>query len=177
MGFASLGENVLISEKSSIYGASRIHLGKNIRIDDFCVISAGENGIYIGNNVHIACYCSLIGKEKITMDDFSGLSSKVSIYSSTDDYSGNALTNPTVADKFTNVISKPVYLGKHVIVGAGSIVLPGVVLDTGVSVGALSLVTKSFEEFLIIGGTPAKILKPRCKNILELEWKYKNESQ
>jgi len=169
LGFSSFGNNVLISDKASIYGANRIKIGNNVRIDDFCILSAGESGIEIGSNVHIACYVSLIGSEKITISDFSGISSKCSIYSSTDDYSGEYLTGPTVPDKFKNIISKPVFLGKHVIVGSGSVILPGVILQAGVAVGAMSLVNKSFDEFKIIGGIPAKILKDRNKNLLTLE--------
>ena len=54
MGFASVGQNVQISDKASFYGASRITLGNNVRIDDFCVLSAGIGGIAIGNYIHIA---------------------------------------------------------------------------------------------------------------------------
>lgn len=174
LGFASIGKNVFISNKASIYGADKIHIGNNVRIDDFCILSAGKEGIYIGNNVHIACFTSLIGKEKITIEDFSGISSRVSIYSSTDDFSGNYLTGPTVNSDYTNVISNPVYLHKHVIIGSGSIILPGVTLNIGVAVGALSLVNKSFPEFTIVGGTPAKILKVREKKLIQLEQKYIN---
>jgi acetyltransferase-like isoleucine patch superfamily enzyme len=171
IGFKKFGKNVLISDKVSIYNPQNIELGDNVRIDDFCVISAGKS-IVIGNNVHIACYSSLIGQGEIIMDDFSGLSSRVSVYSSSDDYSGEFLTNPTVDSEFTGVISKPVYLGKHVIVGAGSVILPGVSLQNGVAVGSLSLVTKSFEEYKIIGGLPAKFIKERKRKIEELEWSY-----
>jgi galactoside O-acetyltransferase len=171
IGFKSIGTNVLISNKASIYNAPEISIGNNVRIDDYCVISAGKN-IFIGNNVHIACYSSLIGKADIVMDDFSGLSSRVSIYSSSDDYSGEFLTNPTVDPEFTGIISKSVYLGKHVIVGAGSVILPGVTLKNGVAVGSLSLVTKSFGEYKIIGGSPAKFIKERKRKIEELECLY-----
>lgn len=83
--FKSLGNDVKISDKASIYNAKNISIGNNVRIDDFCILSAGEDGIEIGNNVHIACYCSLIGKGKIILENYSGLSSRVSIYSSNDD--------------------------------------------------------------------------------------------
>lgn len=69
MGFASVGENVEISDSASFYGSSRIKIGNNVRIDDFCVISAGKGGIDIGNYIHIAVYTSLIGSEKITLND------------------------------------------------------------------------------------------------------------
>ena len=80
-GFESVGSNVKISKKTSIYNPKKIKIGNNVRIDDFCVISAGKGGIEIGNNVHIAIFCSLIGQERIVMNNFSGLSSRVSIYS------------------------------------------------------------------------------------------------
>ena len=54
LGFASLGEGVLISDKTSIYGAERMHIGDRTRIDDFCVLSAGAGGFEMGKHVHIA---------------------------------------------------------------------------------------------------------------------------
>jgi len=169
MGFASLGENVQISDKASFYGASRITIGSNTRIDDFCVLSAGEGGIEIGNHIHIAVYTSLIGAGQICLADFCNLSSRVSIYSSSDDYSGETLTNPTVPDEFKNVRHAPVYLGRHVIVGSGSVILPGVTLEDGVAVGALSLVNKDCAAFGIYAGNPVRRVKERKRNLLDLE--------
>src|SRR5690606_26286560 len=151
--------NVLISDKASIYNPEKISIGSHVRIDDFCVLSAGEGGIEIGNYVHIAVFSLLIGAGRITLDDFSGVSSRVSIYSSNDDYSGRALTNPTVAESFKNVKVASVSIGKHVIIGSGSIVLPGVTVGKGTAIGALSLVTKNCDEFKIYSGSPARALK------------------
>jgi galactoside O-acetyltransferase len=172
LGFKSVGENVLISNKTSIYNPQNISIGNNVRIDDFCVISAGRNGIEIGNNVHIAVFCSLIGLEKIVMKDFSGLSSRVSIYTSTDDYSGEFMTNPTVDHNFTNVINGEVILGKHVIIGAGTIILPGVTISDYSAVASLSLVNKNVDQLKIVGGVPIKVLKERKNNLINLECEY-----
>lgn len=169
IGFKSVGENVLISDRASIYGAANISIGSNVRIDDFVVLSAGDGGIEIGNYIHIAVYSSLIGAGKITLCDFCNISSRVSIYSSSDDYSGEFMTNPMVPDQLTNVIKAPVYISKHVIIGSGSVVLPDVTLGDGVAVGGLSLVTKSFDQFLIVAGAPAKKIKERKTTVLELE--------
>ena len=169
LGFFSVGENVQISDKASFYGASQISLGSNIRIDDFCTLAAGTGGISIGNYVHIAVGSTLIGAGKITMSDFSGLSSRVAIYSSSDDYSGAALTNPTVPSQYTGVTHADVFLGKHVIVGSGSVILPGVTLEEGVAVGALSLVQKNCQAFGIYAGNPVRRIKERKRDLLELE--------
>ena len=53
MGFKSIGENVFISDKASIYGVKNIEIGSNVRIDDFCIISAGDGGIKIGDYVPV----------------------------------------------------------------------------------------------------------------------------
>jgi len=79
MGFSAVGKNVLISDRASFYNSSNISIGNNVRIDDFCVFSAGSSGIKIGSYIHIAAYSSLIGAGKITLEDFSNISSRVSI--------------------------------------------------------------------------------------------------
>jgi galactoside O-acetyltransferase len=172
MGFASVGDNVQISDRASFYGAAQITLGSNIRIDDFCVISAGSGGIAIGNHVHIAVGASLIGTGKITLCDFAGISSRTSIYSSNDDYSGAVMTGPTLPAEFTNVRHADVFIGKHVIVGSGSVILPGVTLEDGVAVGALSLVNRDCKAFGIYIGNPARRIKERKRHLLELEQRF-----
>ena len=168
MGFASLGENLMISDRASFYNCSQISIGNNVRIDDYCVLSAGAGGIKIGNYVHIAVYASLIGAGKIIISDFCGISSHVSVYSSSDDYSGAAMTNPMVPAAFTNVTSSDVILERHVIVGSGSVILPGVVIAEGAAIGALSLVREDCRAFGIYVGAPVRFIKERKRDLLHL---------
>lgn len=163
IGFRSLGNNVLISDKASIYNPKNIDIGSNVRIDDFCILSAGEGGIRIGNYVHIACYAHLIGQGEIILDDHSQVSGKVSIYSSSDDFSGNFLVGPTVPSEFTNVRHGKVHLEKFVVLGCNTVILPGVTLKEGCAVGALSLVTKDLEAYKLYGGSPIKMIRDRSR--------------
>lgn len=174
--FKYLGKNVKISKLASIYNAKNIEIGDNSRIDDFCVLSAGEGGISIGCYVHIAVYTSLMGAGKIIMEDYTGLSSKCALYSSNDDYSGKFMTNPTVPSKYTNVTHAPVIIKKHSLIGVGSVVLPGVTIEECVAVGALSLVNKSLESGFIYMGQPVKKIMKRSENckVLENELCLKN---
>lgn len=169
MGFAALGKHVQLSDKASFYNCAHISLGDNVRIDDFCVVSAGIGGIEIGSYVHVAVYTSLIGAGKIVIADYANLSSRVSIYSSNDDYSGQTMTNPTVPERFRGVVDAPVFVGKHVIIGSGSVILPGVTLGEGAAVGALSLVKTSCDPFTVYVGVPVKPIGLRQQRILTLE--------
>lgn len=169
LGFATVGEDVRISDRASFYGARRIHLGSHVRIDDYCVLSAGSGGIEIGSYIHVAVYTSLIGAGRIRLRDFCNVSSRVAIYSSSDDYSGRTMTNPMVPDELKIVTHAPVEVGRHVVIGCGAVVLPGVELEEGVAVGALSLVNRSCAAFGIYAGIPARRVAERSRDLLELE--------
>jgi galactoside O-acetyltransferase len=177
MGFASVGENVLLSDRASFYNCGNISLGNNVRIDDFCVLSAGTGGIAIGDYVHIAVYCSLIGAGRISLADFSGLSSRVAVYSSNEDYTGEWMTNPTVPSEYAGRVHANVTIGRHAIVGAGTVIMPGVVIEEGVAIGALSFVRKRCEEFGIYSGSPLRRIAERKRNLLELEKKLLSDSK
>ena len=173
MGFASVGNNVRLSSKASFYNCKNIHLGNHVRIDDFCVLSAGDGGILLGDYIHIAVNSTLIGNQKITLGDFCNISSRVAIYSSNDDYSGSAMTNPMVPVQFTNVNHACVELKKHVLLGCGSVILPGVTLEEGVAVGALSLVRENCLAFGIYAGVPARRVSNRSRDLLKSELNFK----
>lgn len=176
--FRSVGNSVKISRRASIYNPSKIEIGDFSRIDDFCVISAGKDGICIGKNVHISPYCSLIGNGRINLENYSGLSSRVSIYSSNDDYSGDFMTNPTVNSKYTNVTSKEVNIGEHTIIGSGSVVLPGVKTGVGTCIGSMSLVNSDCDSFSIYAGVPIRFIRLRARGLLQKsEAMFKDESE
>lgn len=170
MGFRSIGKNVLISDKASIYNTDQIEIGNNSRIDDFCVISGN---ISIGSNVYIGPLCLIAGGEHgIIFEDFTTLAYGVKIFTQSDDYSGATLTNSTIPKKFKEEVKLKNIVKKHGIIGAGACILPGVILEVGSSVGAMSLVRKSTEPWGIYVGNPAKRLKDRKKDLLILEKQY-----
>jgi galactoside O-acetyltransferase len=170
MGFKSLGKNVRISDKASLYNPEQMEIGDHSRIDDFCVVSGK---VTMGRNVHIAVFCNETGGEKgITFGDFSGLAYACHVFTQSDDYGGETLTNPTVPDQYKRETKAAIVIGRHSIVGTNSLVFPGVILAEGTSVGAHSMVTKSTEEWSIYFGTPAKRIKARKRELLTLEADY-----
>ena len=167
LGLRAYGKNVRVSRKASIYGAENISLGSNVRVDDFCILSGH---IEIGSYVHIAAYTAVYGgSDGVFIGDFANLSSRVSVYSLSDDYSGRTMTNPMVPEAYKSVSSAPVHIGRHAIIGATSVVLPGVNIAEGGSFGCFTLVNRDTEPWSIYVGVPAKKLRDRERGLLRLE--------
>ena len=165
IGFKSLGENVKISNKASFYNPNTISIGSDVRIDDFCILSGK---IKLGSYIHISAYCGLYGNGGIEMEDFSGLSPRCTLLSTSDDFSGQFMISPMVFDKYTNVQSGKIKIEKFVQIGSGSILLPQVTIAQGSVIGAMSLVKCNTEEWKIYGGIPIQFIKDREKRIIEL---------
>ena len=169
-GFKSLGKGVLISDKASIYNSDEIDVGDFSRIDDFCVISGK---VRFGRNVHVTPGCLVAGGvEGIIFDDFTTLAYHVQVFTQSDDYSGHTMTNSTVPSKYKNERKETVVIKKHSIVGAGSVIMPGVTLEEGTSVGAMSLVLQSTEAWGVYVGSPAKRIRDRSQGLLQFEKEY-----
>lgn len=168
-GFKSVGDNVSIAKNCTIIGLENISIGNNVRIDGGATLACHSGGLNIGNYIHIGANSFLACGAGVILRDFSGLSQGVKIYSVSDDYSGDSLTNPSVPKEYLKTISAPVVLEKHVIIGAGSVILPGANIGEGSAVGALSLVTQPLDEWGVYAGIPAKRMKDRSKDLLNQE--------
>jgi galactoside O-acetyltransferase len=175
---ASVGDNVNVHRSVQMFSPHLIHVGSNVRIDCFSLLSAGQEGINIGDHVHIAAGVYLFGSGgRIVLESFCGLSSRVAVYTATDEYTGGFLTNPTVPMKFRKVRQGDVVLRRHVVVGASSILMPGVTLGLAASVGVLTLVHKSVEDFAVVAGFPFRVIGKRDRRILEDEKKLLEEEK
>lgn len=175
LGFAEVGSNVQVARNITIIGPENIYLGNNIRIDGNIVINAHTGFLKIGNFVHLGGGSFLSCGGGIEFDDYSTISQGVRVYSNSDDYSGEYMTNPMVPKKYTKTVAGLVRFHEHVIVGSGSVVLPNCELFEGVAVGALSLVNKSLEAWGIYGGSPARHLKVRSRALLDKQILFRTE--
>jgi acetyltransferase-like isoleucine patch superfamily enzyme len=173
LGIKTKGDNVLISDKCSIYGKpGDIIIGDNVRIDDFCILSGK---ITLGNNIHIGAYCGLYGKFGIEMSDYTGLSPRCTIFSASDDFSGNYLISPMNPEKYTNVRGGLVWLQKYVQIGAGTIIMPNVVLGEGSAIGAMSFVKHTIATWEIHAGNPLRYMGSRSKKVIDLAFAIEHE--
>jgi len=163
--FRKLGENVLISRFARLYGIESMEIGSNVRIDDFCILSGT---IILGNHIHLSAFCALYGRFGIEIMDYSGLSPRCTLFSASDDFSGDYLIGPMVNHALTNVTGGKITIEKFCQIGSNCVVLPNVKIHEGVTVGAMSLVNRCLEEWKIYKGIPAQAYRDRSKKLLEL---------
>ena len=166
MGFRCLGENVLLSRLARVFRPSRVSIGNNVRIDDYCVLSGD---ISLGNNVFLALGVKIMGgSAEIIIGNYVGISFQTVIIGESDDYSGEYLTGPIVPDKYRNVYHPRMIIEDYSTIGANCTILPGVRIAEGCSFGASSLINKNTEKWSVYIGQPCRKLKNRKKDMREL---------
>ena len=161
LNLKKIGKDCRIS-KLSRFVSKDIIIGNRCRIDDDVVF---KGKIRIGNNVHIARGCTISGGDKgIIIDNFSALSNFVQIYTSTDHYTSGDIPSATLdkkyQKKFSNVISKRIIIGKSVLIGSFSVILPGSKLESFSSVAAHSVVYEKINKGVFLN-TQKKTIKLR----------------
>jgi len=175
LALRAVGQDVVIYPGARIVAPDRIELGHRVIIDDFVLFMGGSSS-RIGSFVHIAAFTSIVGGGELVMEDFSGVSGGCRVYTGNDDYNGVSLTGPTVPSAYRTPIRTLVRIGKHAVVGANSVVLPGVTIGEGAAIGANSVVTRDCPPWTISVGAPARVTKLRPRErILELEAKLRRE--
>jgi len=142
-----------INKLANIVGT--LKAGKDCRIDAFVTITGN---VTIGDNVHIGVGVCIFGGGGVTIGDKTSLSPGCKIFSSTEEPNSGKLSNPTLKDRYAR--TAPVVIGKRAIIGANSVVLPGVMIPDDTQIGALSLVNRSIPSG-IHAGIPTKRLRDK----------------
>jgi galactoside O-acetyltransferase len=119
--------------------------------------------------VHLSAYSCILGGGRTTIEDFCTLSVRCALFTSSDDFSGVGLTNPTLPEDYRSVTSGPIHLKKHCILGCGSVVLPNVTIGQSAAVGALTLVKCDVDDFALVAGTPMRRVGTRKAEHLDKE--------
>lgn len=163
------GTDVTIHPLARLLHGESISLGSNIIIDDFVFVGRHEQ-LLIGNHVHIASHASITGGGWCVLGDFSGISSGARILSGSDDLVDGRLTGPTVPGQFRSVTRDRIAVGRHVVIGANAVVLPGVTIGEGAIVGAGSVVTGNLDPWSVNVGQPARPVGERDRvSVLDAE--------
>jgi len=168
LGFKKIGKNCQISKKIFFYSRN-IEIGDNVRIDDLVTL---KGKIVLKNNVHLAKGCSLAGGGKgIFLDDFAAISNFVQLFTLSDDYIAPYITSATLSKiarkNYSKVYDRSIYIGKNVLIGSMSVILPGANIGDYSSIGAFSVVYEKIEKGLYFSNHNKVIKKKRDIDLMK----------
>jgi acetyltransferase-like isoleucine patch superfamily enzyme len=172
--FKSIGENPHIARPVYLMGGQYISIGKEfaslpgLRIEcwDKYIdnkytpdLSIGDN-VYMNYNVHIGCINRIsIGNNVLFASN---------IYISDHSHGLTDGVDINIPPALRSLVSKgPVIIKDNVWIGENVSIMPDLTIGKGCIIGANSVVTKSFPDYSIIAGVPAKMIRTINKNIYE----------
>lgn len=154
--FGSFGFFSYIGKPVFLYGISKIHIGKNVRIFPHIRLEVHGNesrieihdDVRIGQNVHITSGARLIIGRSTT------ILANTFITNVDHDYSEIGVN---ILDQ--KMIIKETRVGENCFIGIGVAIQAGTTLGKQCIVGANSVVRGTFEDYTVIVGSPAKVVK------------------
>lgn len=158
--YAILAKRMPYSRRGKVFKMCRVFfakkimkkVGKNVNIETGALFNPN---VEIGDNSGIGVNCELVGKVIIGKNVMMG--PEVVFYSINHEFRDK---NRTIIEQGYQT-EKPITVEDDVWIGRRAIILPGVTIKKGTVVGAGAIVTKTFPEYSIIAGNPAKVIGER----------------
>lgn len=145
-----IGKPVYIQRRGIVIG-NNVRIYPGLRAELTCndaKIEIGDN-VSIGQNFHVVCYT-----KSICIGSNTTISGNVFI--SNVDHAYKQLGVHVLEQER---IYKETVIGENCFIGYGATILPGTVLGKQCVVGANSVVKGQFQDYCVIAGNPAKVLK------------------
>jgi maltose O-acetyltransferase len=137
-------QRALLAERLAAVGR-----GTLVRAPFFC--DYGYN-IRLGDDVFINFQCVILDVVAVTIGDRTQIGPAVQIYAA--DHPRHAARRRSGFE-----FGRPITIGCDVWIGGAAIVLPGVAIGDGVTIGAGSVVTKDVAAGITVAGNPARTLR------------------
>lgn len=155
-----LGKNVKIEKDSSV---NNIKIGDDTRIAGRVKIFGSEEHILeIGKGNYVGLNCFIEGfNAKVIIGDYVSFAPNVNLIS------GSGPNASIVMQKIFPIVRGPVTIGDHTWIGGNTTIMPQVTIGKYCVIAANSFVNKSFPDYSIIGGTPAKLIRSLTENEIE----------
>ncbi len=120
---------------------AKIRIGNGVGISGATIYA--RKGVEIGDNTAIG------GNVKILDNDFHPIDAEDRI---------RLLSDPKGGDS-NLVLSCKIHIGKNCFIGCNAIILKGTVIGDNCVVGAGAVVAGKFEDYCVIGGNPARVIR------------------
>lgn len=146
---------MLISNHKHISVGNNVIIRDGIRLE--VVDPQSDIVIKIGNNVNIEQYVHIVARCYISIGNNVSITGGCSIVDVVHPYNDVSAANK-IGDRIQDVCM-PVIIGDGSFIGFGTHINPGVTIGRNCIVGARSVVTKNVDDYSVVAGNPAKIIK------------------
>ncbi len=163
-----IGKNVNIGKYCRI--SKNTYIGQNSEIGDFTYFNTGPSFISVATNTKIGKFCSIGPGTYIGIGNH-----KMNVLTTHPIVSDIAYQNIVDVSENNKKIELETIIGNDVWIGANAIIIEGIKIGNGAVIAAGAVVTKDVEDYAIVGGVPAKILKYRFDEKTRSRLKQKEE--
>ena len=133
-----------------VYRIWGVKIGKGSAIHMFASFYYPRN-IVIGEDTIIGEGAVLDGRDKLIFGNHVDVATQVMFYNGQHD----------IHDQNFKATFAPIVVEDYVFIGPRAIILPGVTIKKGAVVAAGAVVTKDVQEYMVVGGVPAKPIAER----------------
>jgi len=158
--FKHVGNDCSIRPVLNTTHPENISLGNDVSIGILSWIATNttlhkEPKLIIGNRVHIGAYAVITAANEIRIGNNVLMSERVTILDHIHDYTDNtkAVIDQPIVSKGKIIIEDDCFIGIN------SAIIGGVKIGKHVVIGANSVVTHDIPEYSVVAGSPAKIIK------------------
>ena len=145
--------------------AGVIEFGDNVTVGPHSIISTAGDTLKVGSRTSFFSNCIISGAVAIGNDCL--FANNVTVLSGTHQIRGGGTIRENDAAYERSATYQPydpITIEDDCWLGANSVILPGVKLGKGTVVGANTVVTKSSQDYAILGGVPARVIGSRLSN-------------
>jgi acetyltransferase-like isoleucine patch superfamily enzyme len=147
-----------VSWSASVQFSPCITFGEGTVVKSFAVIQTHTGRITIGRKCAISSFDHLSTDDgDIVIGDYVRLAPSVTIIGGTKEHFRKDML---IMDQPPSA-KKGIHIGDDVLLGAGSVVLPGCTIFQGAVIGAGSVVTEDVPPYAIVAGSPARTIGER----------------
>lgn len=160
-----LGKNVIIEDGVRIFFPEKVEIGDDVYIGHDTILKGYfDRRLVIGSGTWIGPQCFIYAAGGIKIGRNVGIGPKVTMMSSA--HKDDECDGP--------ILHKPIEFAQVIIddgsdIGAGATILKGIRIGKGVQIGAGAVVTKDIPDMAIAAGVPAKIIRYRKPQTVDVE--------
>lgn len=155
--FLELGENVIFEPGVLVFHPENIRIQPHVYIGHYTILKGYYlNQMVIGNGTWIGSQCFIHSAGGIVIGSNVGIGPCVKILTSS--HRLDELDKPIL---HSTINFAAVTIEDDCNIGVGAIVLPGVHIGRGAQIAAGAVVSSDVEEYTIVGGVPAKVIRHR----------------